>query len=131
MNKNKVVYSLLVVIALLVLAIMALRNEPRRREELDRDPQTLTLTQHARCRMACRGIDRNEILEIIQKGAINFNKSNRRAQPCPTYAVQGRTSTGERIRVILAQCRTETRVITCYNLDQEFDCNCPGDEKKN
>ncbi len=131
MNKNKVIYSLLVVIGLLVLAIMALRHEPRRREELNREPQKLTITRHARCRMNCRQIDEGEIREIIAAGAINFNKSDRRAQPCPVYAVQGRTNSGERIRVIIGQCASETRVITCYNLDQEFDCDCPGDEKKN
>jgi hypothetical protein len=41
--------------------------------------------------------------------------------------VQGETSDGEKIRVIFAQCREETKVITCYNLREDFECHCPGD----
>jgi hypothetical protein len=32
--------------------------------------------------------------------------------------------------VIFAQCRKETKVVTCYNLQQDFECDCPGDENK-
>lgn len=81
--------------------------------------------------MDCRQIDKGEIQEIIEKGLINFNKSNRRGRPCPTFALQGRTASGENIRVIFAQCPSETRVITCYNLEEKFACDCPGDGKKN
>ena len=80
--------------------------------------------------MDCRHISKEEINEIMQKGIINFNKSNKQDRPCPTFALQGRTDNGESIRVIFAQCPTETKVITCYNLQKDFACFCPGDEKK-
>ena len=131
MNKNRVIYSLLVVIGLLALGILALRNEPKRREPVDRHPERLVITRHARCRMDCRRIDEGEIREILEKGAINFSKSDAGDRPCPSYALQGTTASGERIRIIVGQCRNETRIITCYNLDVEYPCHCPGDEKKN
>lgn len=81
--------------------------------------------------MDCRHISKEEISEIMENGAINFNRSNRKDQPCPTFALQGRTTSGEKIRVIFAQCFSETKVITCYNLEEDFACDCPGDENKN
>ena len=127
--------SLLVTICLLaaVFLVFIIRrwNEPVRKEAFDRTPPALVYTKHALCRMGCRQIDKNEIQEIMEKGLINFNKSDRRDRPCPTFALQGRTSSGESLRVIFAQCPTETKVITCYNLEEEFACSCPGDEMKN
>jgi hypothetical protein len=29
--------------------------------------------------------------------------------------------------VVFAQCDDETKVVTCYNLEEDFDCHCPGD----
>lgn len=129
-RRNAVVPILLLV---LVFAVFIIRrwNEPRQREALERHPRQLSYTRHALCRMDCRHIDKEEISEVIEHGAINFNKSNRNGRPCPTFAVQGRTHSGEYIRVILAQCGNESKIITCYNLEEEFTCDCPGDENKN
>ncbi|HYO22428.1 MAG TPA: DUF4258 domain-containing protein [Flavisolibacter sp.] len=125
--------SIPAVILILLFAVFMIRrwNEPVRKEAFDRHPALVKYTQHALCRMDCREIDKNEIKEIMEKGVINFSKSNRRDRPCPTFALQGRTSGGENIRIIFAQCATETRVVTCYNLEEDFECYCPGDEKKN
>ena len=78
--------------------------------------------------MDCRQIDSAEVQEIMQQGVINLNKTDRHAQPCPVFALQGRTRSGESLRVFFAQCGGETRVVTCYNLEREFECDCPGDE---
>ena len=81
--------------------------------------------------MDCRHISKEDIAEIMDKGIINFNKSNKADRPCPTFALQGETNEGEKIRVIFAQCSDETKIITCYNLQEDFECHCPGDENKN
>ena len=121
----------LLLLGLIFVAFLIRRwNEPREKEAFDRHPSSLVYTKHALCRMDCRQISKEEIGEIMEKGAINFNRSNRRDQPCPTFALQGRTTSGEFIRVIFAQCPTETKVVTCYNLEEEFNCHCPGDENK-
>jgi hypothetical protein len=75
--------------------------------------------------MDCRLISKEEIMEIMKKGIINFGRSDRKDRPCPTFALQGRTSSGESLRIIFAQCREETKVVTCYNLEKEFSCDCP------
>lgn len=120
--------TLSIILLALLLFLLKRWQEPAPSEVFDRTPVHLVYTRHAQCRMDCRQIDSTEVSEIIRKGIINLNKSNRGATPCPTFALQGRTSSGESIRVILAQCEDETKVITCYNLEREFACDCPGDD---
>lgn len=127
MKNNNVIISVALLLLIFVVFIIRRFNEPLAKETFDRHPKALIYTKHALCRMDCRHIDGGEIKEIMEKGSINFNKSNKRDQPCPTFAVQGRTAGGESIRVIFGQCDNETKVITCYNLDEDFECHCPGD----
>ena len=130
MKQRQATFTLVIIIGLLFIFLYKRWHEPGMREVFDRSPTHLYYTKHALCRMDCRHITREEIGEILKKGIINLNKSNRNDRPCPTYAVQGRTEGGESIRVILAQCPEETKIITCYNLEEEFECHCPGDENK-
>jgi hypothetical protein len=127
MKSKRATYSLAIVLILLVVFIYKRWQEPLRREAFDRTPSHLYYTKHALCRMDCRKISKEDINEIMEKGIINFNRSNKRDRPCPTFALQGETSDGEKIRVIFAQCSNETKVVTCYNLEEDFDCHCPGD----
>ena len=126
MKPKQATYTLIIVLVLLFVFIYKRWQEPLRREAFDRTPAHLYYTKHALCRMDCRQISKKDIGEIMRKGIINFNKSNRRERPCPTFALQGQTSDGEKIRVIFAQCNDETKVITCYNLEEDFECNCPS-----
>ena len=106
-------------------------QEPVKKESFDRSPDELIYTKHAICRMDCRKIREDDINDILEKGIINLNWSNRNSRPCPTYALQGVTNDGEKLRVIFAQCDEVTKVVTCDNLNEDFECHCPGDEKKN
>ena len=130
MHSRQVIFTLILVIILLAIFVLRRWQEPKSGEAFDRTPDRLSYTKHARCRMNCRQISEQDIKEIIKKGIININKSDRYDKPCPTYALQGTTSDGESLRVIFAQCNTETRVVTAFNLKQDFDCYCPGDERK-
>lgn len=130
MKSRNATFSLLVVMVFLLLFLLKRWNEPALKEAVNRHPASLIYTRHALCRMDCRHIRRTDIIQIMETGSINFNKSGKGEWPCPTFALQGRTAGGERIRIILAQCRTETKLVTCYNLDEEFECHCPGDETK-
>jgi hypothetical protein len=125
MKTKRATYTLIIVLVLLFVFIWQRWLEPRMREAFERHPSHLYYTKHALCRMNCRHISSEDINEIMHKGVIIFNKSNRWARPCPTFALQGQTSEGENIRVIFAQCDKETKVVTCYNLREEFECNCP------
>lgn len=130
MKTKQATFTLLIVVLLLLVFLYKRWREPERKELFDRTPSALIYTKHALCRMNCRKISKEDIAEIMRKGSINFNRTNRRDRPCPTFALQGRTGAGERLRVIFAQCDNETKVVTCYNLDEEFECYCPGDENK-
>ena len=128
MKARNVIFSLLLILALLAFAFMKMRLwEPHRRLTFNRNPSRIEYTHHALCRMDCRHISANDIYEIIKKGEVNFLKSDMKDKPCPTFAVQGFTHTGENIRVIFAQCGTVEKVVTCYNLKEDFVCDCPGD----
>lgn len=125
---NKATYTLLIVLALLFIFLYKRWHEPGRKEVFDRHPSHIIYTKHALCRMDCRQISKEDIDEVIEKGIINLSKSDKYDRPCPTFALQGRTSDGENLRVIFAQCQNETKIITCYNLEEEFTCHCPGDK---
>lgn len=84
----------------------------------------LIITRHARCRMDCRQIDENEIREILQKGKINYNKSNLNSKPDPKFALEGITKDNQQVRVIFAPTRRGMVVITCIDLNQEWECHC-------
>jgi hypothetical protein len=130
MKGRNVIFSLGLIVAVLAIVVSRIQHEPRAREAFDRSPEHLVYSKHALCRMDCRQISREDIDEIMQKGIINFSKSDRNDKPCPSYALQGLTSDGESVRVIFAQCPSETKVITCYQLNKDFECHCPGDDSK-
>ena len=138
MNQKKSVFIFLLIMALAILFInkwKGLQNQSDlvhtvRQKGFDRRISTLEYTQHARCRMDCRHISQNDINDIMRNGEINYAKTNVNDAPCPTYALQGLTNDGQRLRVIFAQCETKTKVVTCYDLEKDFECHCPGDEKK-
>jgi len=127
MKPKLATYTLIFVILLLLVFVYKRWEEPARREAFDRHPRHLYYTKHSLCRMDCRHISKDDINEIMDRGIINFNKSDTREMPCPTFALQGQTDEGEKLRVIFAQCSDETKVITCYNLQKDFECHCPGD----
>lgn len=96
----------------------------------NRRPAQLNYSKHARCRMGCRHIDGDEISEILTAGTINVHKSDMRAQPDPRYALEGQTRDGQKIRVIVAQGPRSSTIVTVIDLGTDWNCNCPGDERK-
>ncbi len=101
-----------------------------RNRGLDRRVAYLEYTQHAKCRMECRHITQEEVKDILQTGQINYRKSEAQGRPCPTYALEGYSTGQQHLRIVFAQCDTKTKVVTCIDLDTEFECHCPGDDNK-
>jgi hypothetical protein len=92
---------------------------------LNRHPQHIHYSKHAKCRMDCRHIDETEIKEILETGSINFHKSALNGEPCRRkFAVEGSTKEGQRLRVIFAPCGNEMTVVTCIDLGVEWACAC-------
>ena len=96
----------------------------------DRRVSYLDYSNHAKCRMQCRKISEAEVAQIMQDGRINYNKSDIENSRCPRYAVEGVTSDDQKIRIVFAQCNDKTTVVTVIDLDTEWRCHCPGDDKK-
>lgn len=66
----------------------------------------------------------------MRDGKINYNKSDLQNARCPRYAVEDVTSDNQRVRIVFAQCNEYTEVVTVIDLDTEWTCDCPGDDKK-
>lgn len=96
----------------------------------DRRVSFIEYTQHAKCRMQCRKISQAEVEEIMKEGTINYRKSDMNARPCPSYALEGTTEDDQRVRIVFGQCDQKTKVITCIDLDTDWECHCPGDDDK-
>jgi acetylornithine deacetylase/succinyl-diaminopimelate desuccinylase-like protein len=100
-------------------------NNPRSEADvINRDPASLVYTKHARCRMDCRHIDESEVQEILQKGRINYRKSEPAGRPDPKYAVEGTTHDGQSVRIVFAPAKRGTVVITVIDLDTDWTCHC-------
>ena len=133
----------LIFIVLLAIAVVVLRKcrnngvndkgdtqnekDVNRNRGFDRRTSYLEYTKHAHCRMDCRHIDSSEVQEIMVTGVINYRKSDVDAHPCPTYAVEGTTHDQQHVRIVFAQCDYKTKVVTVIDLNQEWECHCPGD----
>jgi Domain of unknown function (DUF4258) len=95
-----------------------------RRDQFDRNISRLIYTKHAKCRMDCRHIDESEVRDVLQKGEINYQKSDMRAHPDPKYALEGITGDGQRVRIIFAPSPRGMVVITVIDLNKEWICHC-------
>ncbi|MDH7460985.1 DUF4258 domain-containing protein [Chitinophagaceae bacterium 26-R-25] len=100
------------------------KRETTRSRGFNRKISYLDYTQHAKCRMKCRHITQAEVEDIMKNGNINYKKSNLQDQPCPTYALEGFTQDQQHVRIVFAQCETDTKVVTCIDLDNDFECDC-------
>jgi hypothetical protein len=93
-------------------------------EPVNRHETHLIYTRHARCRMDCRHITEKEIHEILEKGEINYTKSEPNSRPDPKYALEGYTEEGQHLRIIFAPDARGLVVITCIELGVEWQCDC-------
>jgi hypothetical protein len=146
--KNSKTIILILALALLTFAIRRCKHERARDHEtktanskkesetvnrdrgFDRRTSYLEFSNHAKCRMDCRHINQSEVEEIMQDGKINYNKSDLQNARCPRYALEGITSDNQRVRIVFAQCNDKTEVVTVIDLETDWPCYCPGDDRK-
>lgn len=103
---------------------------PDRDHGFDRRISYIQYSNHARCRMECRHITQAEVEDIMQRGTINYNKSDLQNARCPRYALEGLTKDDQRVRIVFAQCNESTTVVTVIDLEHDYSCHCPGDDDK-
>ena len=135
MNSNWTKYRL-ILIAVIAVAFFLYRNyKPAEKDnhnnspsnkhtELNRNIDHLILTNHAKCRMQCRDITIDEIKEILHEGNINYSKSDVNNDRGATYALEGYSHDHQHLRVIFAPKKEEMVVVTCIDLDKEWQCDC-------
>ena len=100
-------------------------NKASERNGLDRTPTHIKYSRHARCRMGCRHITQEEIIDILKSGSINYRKSELNGDDCnKKYAVEGYYHNKQHLRVIFAPCADEITVVTCIDLGKEWSCDC-------
>jgi hypothetical protein len=104
-------------------------SEVNRNRGFDRRVSYIEYTRHAKCRMQCRQISQAEVEEIMKGGIINYKKSDVNDRPCPTYALEGITQDDQKVRIVFAQCDLKTKVVTCIDLNTDWECHCPGDKE--
>lgn len=126
MKSRNVTLTLLLILLLSGIFLCRKWQEPTRKEALNRRPDRLTYSSQALCLMKCQQIGEEGIERVIKKGVILLNKSSRFSRPCPTFAVQGSVSEGRSVWVMLMQCTQETKVLSCYFVNQTSKCDCPG-----
>jgi len=94
---------------------------------LNRHPQNIHYSRHAKCRMECRHINETEIRQVLETGTVNYRKSELGGDAChQKFAVEGNVQ-NDHLRVIFAPCGSTVTVVTCIDLDREWSCDCPGD----
>lgn len=137
MNLKKIApFLLLLLLVVITLIIKREKNEDSNKEltpksrgtttSLNRNPASINYTKHARCRMACRQIDEAEIKDALRKGTINYKKSDLKGAVCKKkYAVEIYSKDKQHLRVVFAPCQDEVTVVTCIDLDKEWQCDCP------
>ena len=74
--------------------------------------------------MDCRHITEKEIREILERGEVNYSKSEPQGRPDPKYALDGFTEEGQHLRVVFANGSKGLVVVTCIELGVEWQCDC-------
>ena len=147
MNKKWIPYLLILILAIVLFFVKQYKGSDTRKPKkevttnkrknqgsdinrnrgFDRRVSYLEYSNHAKCRMHCRNITQAEVEEIMKEGKINYAKTDVNDRPCPTYALEGITHDNQRVRIVFAQCDLKTKVVTSIDLNNDWECHCPGD----
>ncbi len=88
------------------------------------DATDLIYTEHAKCRMRCREVSKNEVADVYDHGVLNCEKSGMR-DGSYRYALEKTDHKGEKIRMILVEENNHHKVITVIRVDQpDQNCDC-------
>lgn len=139
MNTKKALpYFAIIILAIIVFFVKNCGNSSTKKQAttevkqprgLNRNPSNINYSKHAKCRMDCRHIDESEVKDLIANGTINYKKSDLQKSDCSKrYAVEGYSKDKQHIRIIAVPCADEVTIVTCIDLDKEWECHCEGDE---
>lgn len=139
-NKKALPYIVLLVLVILIALVKKSCNKTQHttnttvkaQRGLNRNPSYINYSKHAKCRMECRHIDETEVKDILTNGTINYRKSDLQKDDChKRYAVEGYSKDKQHLRIVVAPCADEVTIITCIDIDTNWECHCEGDEQPN
>jgi hypothetical protein len=130
MKNRNVSATLLVVLLLLAGAMWYGRLQPRAREAVQRKPGQLWFTPAALCSMECLKLHRSDAAFVLATGLVLYHKSNRRAQPCPVYVIQGSSAAGITYRLRVEQCTGRSVVVAISRPGTEISCGCDNNNEQ-
>lgn len=124
--KRRTSFYLIFFILAVLLILKSLSWFQRRNNDTSsfRNTTHLIFTKHAKCRMDCRHITKEEIQEILESGKVNYAKSGVGSKGDSTFALEGYSHENQHIRVVVAPERDGLVIITCIDLGHEWQCNC-------
>lgn len=79
-------------------------------------------TPNVLCKMTCNKIDTADVSQFLLQGKINYDKSDVRAQPFPTFFIEGSLK-GQATGMTLTDCDTISKIILIINSGKDT-CNC-------
>lgn len=136
MLKKYAPYILLALAGLLLLWVKSHQQHGNVREQLElvtdavntnegfsRQPEKITYTKHARCRMECRHISEADVKELIQNGKLNKEKVQE-SDMGKTYPLDGKTTGDKMLRIVVAPKKNDLVVVTVIDLDTDWPCDC-------
>jgi len=135
MNKKIFPYLALAVAIILFIWVKQRQGKPGREnirietnaiieEDFNRNPQKLTYSKHALCRMDCRMITDAEVRSILVEGTINVSKIQRNSKGV-TVPLEGKTADGQQVRIVFSpKEKEEMVVVTVIDLEKEYSCDC-------
>ena len=85
----------------------------------------LVYSEHATCIMNCRNINKEDVMQILKTGEVNFDESNVHNTACPSYALEGTLSGNKKLRIIITTVDSVAEVESAIDLNLKRDsCNC-------
>lgn len=132
-NGRKINTGVLIIIIAVILVFVLLKIFPFSPWEIHlntdadhslRDTSHIILTKHAKCRMDCRHITFREVKEVLIYGVENNSKRRTGSRGDETHAIEGYSSDRQHVRVVVASVKNELVIITCIDLDREWQCDC-------
>ena len=78
---------------------------------------TIYLGPDAICKLECLSLDQDEVLQVLEDGEVNFDKSITDSEPCKTYTIEK-----ENISAVFELCSEKVR-LQDFTIDNDT-CSC-------
>ncbi len=78
---------------------------------------TIHISPQAQCLIDCLSVSQDEVLDVLEGGNVNFEKSDKNALPCKLYTVEK-----DSLSVVFELCEDKV-IVRKFTLNNQF-CSC-------